>query len=154
MPRLLLLLAYVAAGMYPLEESLGGPLFYDPFARISWLMERGWIDTMPMAQEFLILYLWAWWKVVGAAERTRVRIEMGVGGVCAVGEWVLHDKDDGAHLRTSGADGLTSPWSLKVLKWFDEDYLQTRKLVDRDPRTGARQPYVKPETTLLYGDLD
>ncbi|KAH9833557.1 uncharacterized protein C8Q71DRAFT_189294 [Rhodofomes roseus] len=149
-PRLYLLnLAYIMAGLYLAEESLLGPLFADPFVRIGWLMERGWINTTFLAQDFMILYLWAWWKAVVPAERARALDAMGLTGTPIVEEWALHNTDGGSHRRASETGGLSGPWAMKVLKSFDKVY--NVLLYDEQ---GIAAVFVKPETTVLFGDLD
>ncbi|TFY65287.1 hypothetical protein EVJ58_g2078 [Rhodofomes roseus] len=149
-PRLYMIkLMYVLAGLYLAEEALLGPLFGDPFVRIRWLMEHGWIDTMFLAQDFMVLYLWAWWKLVVPTERARALDEMGLAKVPAFEEWVLHNTDGGAHRRCLETGGLSDPWARKVLKSFDKAY---NVLLYDDKGTAA--VFVKPETTVLFGDLD
>ncbi|KZT72399.1 hypothetical protein DAEQUDRAFT_763111 [Daedalea quercina L-15889] len=109
---------------------------------------------MSFAQSFLVLSLWTCCMVVPPMKKARWRSGMDMEGVAVIEEWVLHDKDNGAHSRSSGSGGLSGPWTLKVLRSFDEDYLLRRKLVDCHVQSGARRSYVKPRTATLYGDLD
>lgn len=145
----LLFLAYRVAGVYFLQETLLGPFFADPFKRIKRLMDYGRIDTMFMAQEFLILYWWAWWELVVPMECAAAQVQMGVVDVDAMEEWVMHDTDGGAHRRSSETGGLSGPWALKVLVSFHK---VPEKLLYDDNNIARR--FVRPETTELFGDLD
>lgn len=110
LPFLLFQLAYVCAGTYLLEQAAMGVFFFDPLARIGWLMERGRIDTTFLAQELAVLYLWAWWKTVVPAERTLAQLKMGL----ALEDWVRCDTEDRGIISVEGS--LTR----RVLETLDE----------------------------------
>ncbi|EPT02460.1 hypothetical protein FOMPIDRAFT_1015260 [Fomitopsis schrenkii] len=120
-PWLLFQLAYVCAGTYLLEEAVLGVFFFDPLARIGWLMERGRVNGTYLAQEFAVIYLWAWWKAVVPAERARAQLDMGFKyssegvPVVALAEWVVRGADDGSHRKALDSGHTMTQYVLDLL---------------------------------------